>query len=304
MKIGYIILAHQKPAQLVRLLKAIESDESQILLHIDKKVDMGIFTKAPGLNEIKNLKMLRRHKSYWGSFGLVKATLEGIRGGLQAGVDYLVLLSGSDYPIKSNQATIQFLEKNSGKSFFNYYQMPAPHWQPGKEINRIKKYYFHLNGKLFEYPIDDSATSIARKTLNNALKFILPKERIFPKDIVPYGGDQWFCISAQAGKSVLRFYEANPDTYRFLKNCLIPDEIFLQTAIFNTHEGEIKETVSNSCLTFLNWENRNTPSPAILSLRDFENIRESGKLFARKFDHELNPELANKIDSELLQLNK
>lgn len=299
MKIGYIILAHQKPNQLSKLLKVLESNDVEIFLHVDKKVNITPFLAELGSNG-KKINLLKRYKCFWGSFGLVKATLEGINAAIIANCDYIILLSGSDYPIKSKRNISIYLKENSGKSFFTFYKMPAAHWIPNKEINRIKKYYFHFRGKLFEFPIDKEINSLPRKVLDFFLSLFLPSERALPKNIIPYGGDQWFCITANMAKAVLKFFDDRPDVYKFLKHCLIPDEIFLQTAIFNSENKVLAKDVTNTSLTFSNWPNKNTPSPAILEVSDFEMLKNTDKLFARKFDHELNKELLKKINTQLL----
>jgi Core-2/I-Branching enzyme len=303
-KIGYIILAHQKPMQLIKLLKSIESEQNHLFLHIDKRVDLNLFYQYSEYNLLKNLTLVKRYKTHWGGFGLAKATLEGIRQAIGFKCEYIVLLSGSDYPIKSKEAINDFLEKNADKSFFSHYQMPAPHWLPNKEINRIKKYYFHIWGRLFEYPLDAGPTSLLRKIVNSVLGLFLVKERALPDNLVPYGGDQWFCITAKVGGAVLQFYNDRPDVYKFLKFTLIPDEIFLQTAIFNSKDVDIKNSIVNTCLTYLHWQNRNSPSPSILTLNEFEALKQSDKLFARKFDYDAHPELLRKINSELLGITE
>ena len=299
-KIGYIILAHQKPAQLLRLMKRLESASNHIFLHLDKRVDGQQFLSYPGMEQIQNLHHLKRFKSYWGSIGLVNATVAGMKEALENKCDYVILLSGSDYPIKSNSDIDEFLVTHSGKSFFTHYNMPAPHWLPDKEINRIRKYYFYLRGKLFEYPIHPLEKSIPRRALNYLLSLFLPKERLFPKNIQPHGGDQWFCITNSICQEILDFYKHRPEVMNFLRFSLIPDEIFLQTAVFNSSNDDTINAVVNDTIILINWKNRNNSSPACFEMADFDELCRSRKLFARKFDGDVTPQLFDKLDKELL----
>jgi hypothetical protein len=304
-KIGYIILVHQNPGQLVRLMRTLESNSTCFFIHIDKRKEISQFMSFKGFSAIKNLYLLKRFNSYWGSIGLVNATMEGIRSALKHGCEYIILLSGSDYPIKSKEVIDQFLSKNRGKNFVSFYKMPAPHWLPNKEINRIKKFYFHLNNKLFEYPNPPELKSKPRKLLNLILSIFLPKERIFPKGIIPFGGDQWFCITGDAGQELLRFYNHHPEVMKFLKHCLIPDEIFVQTALLNSNNNDLISSISNDTITYINWVNRGqAPSPELLTSADLAQLKITDKLFARKFDHDKYPDLGNRIDSELLGILK
>ena len=54
---------------------------------------------------------LPRHRSQWGGFGHVRATLKGIDHVVGNGVpfDYAVLLTGQDYPLRSPAAIARFL---------------------------------------------------------------------------------------------------------------------------------------------------------------------------------------------------
>jgi hypothetical protein len=251
--------------------------------------------------QIQGLHLIKRYKSLWGSIGIMHATLEGIQESMKNKCDYIILLSGSDYPIKSNISIKNFLVKSNGKSYLSHYLMPAPHWEPGKEINRIKKFYFWIGNKLFEYPIHLETQSLSRKIINLILTPFLRKERIFPKGIEPYGGDQWFCLSKEACKIVLNFDKKHPEIISFLKHALISDEIFIQTAILNSPQLKIDEVVNNT-ITLLNWKNRNLPSPEVFTINDFHILENTPMLFARKFDHEKEPELADRIDKILLGL--
>ena len=304
LKIGFIILAHQKPKQLSKLISVIQSESTFFFLHIDKRADKQSFLNEDRIRDCKNLFFLPRFKSYWGGIGLVKATLEGLKEAVRNNCDYALLLSGSDYPIKSNKEIIEFLNTHKGFSFVDYYKMPASYWLPGKEINRIKKYYFHLNNKLFEYPMSSDTPGILRKSVNFILSFFLKKERTFPKDIIPYGGDQWFCITKEACQEVLDFYLHHPEVLAFLEHTLIPDEIFIQTALFNSGNKNLINKIIGHSLTHINWESKNNPSPVLFNTSDFSILAQSDKLFARKFEMDQSPELINLIDQQLLGLGK
>jgi len=109
MRIAYLILAHQLPDQLVRLVQRPDSAGALFLIHINCRSDDAIFrTAQAGLAELDNVVFLRRHKLYWGAFGHVRATIEGLDELYRrtAQFDYVALTTGQDYPIKPIPATI------------------------------------------------------------------------------------------------------------------------------------------------------------------------------------------------------
>lgn len=301
-KIAYIILAHNNPPQLLKLIRSLESENHYIFLHLDKRAAVESFLTLDGFTSVKNLFLLPRFISHWGGIGLVNATLAGIQKAVEYKCEYSILLSGADYPIKSHSAIASFLANANGKSFINHDRLPLPHWLPNQEINRIKKYYFRLNGKLFEYPNHPEVKTLPRKLVNLILGLFLPNERTFPKNIVPYGGEQWFCLSINACVAVLKFHEHHPELHKFLRHSLIPDEIFFQTALLNGSSPNLLTSIVNETVTFVNWKNKNNPSPACFDTNDFEQLATSKKLFARKFDFSKSYELMDNIDTKLLKI--
>ena len=60
-----------------------------------------------------------RHFCHWGGFGHVRATLKGIDRLLEDGVafDYVALLTGQDYPLRSSPSLARFFADAGGESF-------------------------------------------------------------------------------------------------------------------------------------------------------------------------------------------
>ena len=73
-KKAYIILAHNNPIQLLRLMKRLNDDNSWFFLHIDIKVNIEIF-RSLLQGGFSNLTWVDRERGRWGGLGLVKATL-------------------------------------------------------------------------------------------------------------------------------------------------------------------------------------------------------------------------------------
>jgi hypothetical protein len=73
----------------------------------------------------------------------------------------------------------------------------------------------------------------------------------------------------------------------------VPDEIFFQTILMNSPHAE---NIINDDLRYLDWKDRNSGSPAVLSKTDLSNLLVSQKLFARKFDVKVEPKILDLID--------
>jgi hypothetical protein len=132
--LAYIVSAYKLPDQLVRLVSTLDTGDSHFLVHVDKKTDDEVFRRmtAP-LRDHSNVHFLERHRCFYGGFGHVKATLKGIDEIVRQRLpfDYVILLTGQDYPIKSNRQIEEFFSRHEGRSFMEYFSMPSDGWVGG-----------------------------------------------------------------------------------------------------------------------------------------------------------------------------
>ncbi|PAD96025.1 beta-1,6-N-acetylglucosaminyltransferase, partial [Terribacillus saccharophilus] len=123
MKLAYIILAHNNELHLKRLIRKLDSENSSFFLHIDKKSSITL----SGLGNLEgNLYIMEeRYDVKWGGFSIVNVEIELLRLARSKGQhDFYILMSGVDYPIKSNEDISVFFENNKMKNFINVTKMP------------------------------------------------------------------------------------------------------------------------------------------------------------------------------------
>jgi hypothetical protein len=107
-------------------------------------------------------------------------------------------------------------------------------------------------------------------------------DRVLPGGYEYYGGSA-AVILARNGVSYLNAFVASPlgrRLIRHLKRARHPDEIFFQTVFMNS---DLRDTVVNDELRYVDWAPPVGLPPKILGMEDYERMRASGKLFARKF---------------------
>ncbi len=275
MEKAYIILAHKNPHQLYRLIQKLDDQHSAFFIHIDKKAS---FTGFEQLHYLFNKVIFtKRSNAGWGSFGLVEATLHAMQAIGECPVKFnrIILLSGQDYPIKSNDYINQYLKSSPFCIFIEYFLIPNhDKWQPRGGLFRIDKYFFGL--KKYQ-------RFIARSF--NFLSDYLPLiKRKHPHYMHPYAGAQWWIIDDYALKYILHFVKNNPEYITFHKSTFAPDEVFFQTILLNSKDEKIQKSICNNHLRYMNWPSRYNSHPEILLKEDISNIRQSDALFARKFD--------------------
>src|SRR4051812_35408709 len=109
MRIAYLILAHNNYTHLQKLIDALNEFDCKFYVHIDKK------SPLPNLKGDNIIFIKNRVKVYWSTFSEVQATLHLMdEAARDRRHDYFVLISGVDYPIRSNAEIIKKLS-NGGE---------------------------------------------------------------------------------------------------------------------------------------------------------------------------------------------
>jgi hypothetical protein len=282
MNIAYIISAYRNPEQLVRLILRLDAAATTILVHVDKKTDDRVFDQiVRHTKHLPNVVFLKRYTCYWGGFGHVQATLEGLREIFKRNIpfDYVILLTGQDYPIKSNEQIRVFLQQNDGQSFIEHFPLPSDHWEGGG-LQRVEKWHWRLGNRRLVFPKNGR----------------FPIRRKFPNQLQPFGGSSYWCLTRECVRYIYDFINHNNRFVKFFRLADVPDEIFFQTIVMNSPYAG---TVVNDNLRYIEWNDPSSGSPAILRRDDFPKIAHAPQFFARKFDMFVDNEVLDLIDQEL-----
>ncbi|MHC0061899.1 beta-1,6-N-acetylglucosaminyltransferase [Nostoc sp. UIC 10890] len=302
MRIAYIILAHNHTEQLVRLIHKLNVNNISFFIHIDKNADTKTYYHLfTHFKDFPNVLFIKRYNSKWGSFNAVIATLEGIKSIVETGTyfDYIIHLSGQDYLIKSNTEICKFLQENKGREFIEYFPLPCSKWREGG-LRRIEYWHIHWNDDYFCFPEKREFKSAIASSLYSFLSLLLPNKRKFPKDFALYGGSAFWCLTGECVNYINDFVQHNPKFVNRFNYTLMADELFYQILILNS---PFKDKIVNNNMRYIDWGDVNAYHPRILEKKDFEKIRQSEKLFARKFDASKDSDILDMIDKMILLNN-
>lgn len=273
-KHAYCILAHNEPMVFKRLISAIDYPDNDIYVHIDRSVGINRFNSVSC--KFSHLFFIRKRiKCRWGSYSIVKAELAILKEALTKGdYSYFHLLSGVDLPLKSQSFIHSFFDHtNPGKNYIGF----SPIENSSKCIRDRTSYYHYFihrpDGSRFSsLMIRLSAISIS---IQNLLHIHRNKASHFFK------GPQWFSIT----KDFCSYLLAKEDKIKHIfRSTRCPDEMFVQSVfadspfkdtLYLPDKGEFEQ-----CLREIDWERG---SPYVWKAEDFPVLRDSNKLFARKF---------------------
>lgn len=279
MRLAHLIICHKNAEQVKRLVSQLQHPQADIYIHVDKKVSIIPFLPIGALQNVYFVH--KREKVYWGGYSIVKATLNGFNQILKSGkkYDYINLMSGQTYPLKSADEIHEFLSGNPGNIYMNI----LPGWDKGATQDiRLLQYYF-------------AAVKIRGKyTVERIFRAVKPRR--FPPGFEPVGRSQWFTIPAACAAYTVRFLEHNKKIARLFKYMWAPDELVFQSILYNSH---YRDAITNDNMRYVDWSERQ-PSPKILTMADAEKIIHSGKFYARKFDTTIDSDILDLIDKRLL----
>lgn len=223
MNIAYLILAHNNPQHLTRLINSLSTHHCAFFVHIDKKANLADFLS----NDRDNVFFIQDNVPvYWGDYSMVEAILILLQSALKdsRNFDYFVLLSGSDYPIQPAAYIETFFESKAGTEFMN--TVPIPGEKVGKPISR-----------LINYRVRQSGSKVSRRFYKLLRSIGITRKRnykLYLRDLKPFGGSTWWAITRGAAQYILDFTVSHPQVVNFFKNTYNPDEMFFQTILSNS----------------------------------------------------------------------
>lgn len=290
MRIAYIVLCHKNPKQINDLISLLSNDNNDFYLHLDRKSD--IENKIILSDNVFILNKDKRIDIRWGQNSMLKATMNLLREVIKSKkeYDYVWLISGQDFPIKSQTFINEFLEKRKGQNFIRiigpnnsdykkylkrntlYY----PKWIVNDKvwIKVLKKFYIYLTGGA-------NRTYIAQRSNNTGLNF--------------YFGSQWWALTYDCVKYIYEYVNRNPGIINFFENSVVPDECLFQTIFMHSPFKDFQ----SDYLTFIDW-GENKRSPKVLKYWDLERLlKNNNYLLARKFDEDIDRKVIDRLKKEL-----
>lgn len=300
MRLAFVVLAHRAPDQVARLITALRDPASRIYLHIDSRADLAAFSRAIEGADV----ILRRRPTRWGGPELVDVVLDGLAQSLTDGCDYVLLISGQDFPLRTPREMTAFLGGTPDRSYIEHWSLPYDGWRlAGRD--RTDFYTFDFLGRretCIPAGEDVSHLSWSGRLLNRLLRLrtIGKPPRRTPAYVRPVGGSQWLNLSRSAVQHIVQFTEDHPDYRHYHEHTLAPDELFFHSLLLGTDFADEHEIVNDN-LRYMVWPPGAAPHPRVLTMADLPAMRSSHALFARKLDADVDAALLTELETLLPQ---
>ncbi|XP_076246321.1 xylosyltransferase oxt [Calliopsis andreniformis] len=296
-RIAYLLTVNGRASrQVKRLINILYHPSHFFYIHVDARQDylyreMLEVEKSCQRNNIKIAKGKGlRHASIWGGASLLTTFLKSAQQMLahHHHWDFLVNLSESDFPIKTNVQLIQFLGLNKGMNFVKSH---------GREVQRF----------ITKQGLDKTFVECDTRMWRIG-------DRKLPDGIQIDGGSDWVALSREFVEYVAN---PNPDTLvsdllRVFKYTLLPVESFFHTVLRNSR---FCNTYIDNNLHVTNWKRKLGCkcqykavvdwcgcSPNDFKLEDFSRIRNTidrNLFFARKFESIIDQRIIDRVEEWL-----
>ena len=305
MKIAYLISVYKDPQQFVRMLKALRGKETYFFIHVDAKVDDKIFIDNLPIDLLPYVIFTsKRYYIQWGGFNQVLYQKELLYTCVHSKICFerVFLLTGQDYPLWSNEKIICELNDNPHKEYvigLNISEVKNPKKIPSKII----LYHFFRDMNNVPYRIKKFFSGSSR-ILMRLLPFRKkPYIKVKGKRWDVYQSSSYMCITFELAQYVLDELVVNKELMKYFRFSFVPEEMVIPTIIFNSpykvnatiyKKGVYDGLKSLSAVTYFNYNKE----IQVFSEKDYEELKESDKMFARKFASDISETLMNKLDKE------
>lgn len=276
MKHAYLIIAHNEPEILDILLSMLDDERNDVYLHIDvRATELYNRFQNVQLKEGKLTVLKHRIAVHWGDISQVEVEYKLFEAAFKKGpYSYYHLLSGVDLPIKSQDYIHNFFSQHAGKEFVGFWNDSGHR----KDVYRkVYRYYlftrYFKEGSVFVHGI----TALLRNVFLALQKITKFKRR---HDYEFYKGFQWVSITNDFCHYLIERKDSVMQTFKYT---LCPDEIFIQTLIWNSSfRANIYDTSDalKGSMRAIDWLRG---SPYVWKESDLEELKNSPYLFARKF---------------------
>lgn len=262
-----LVLAHDNPVQLAGLLRWLSAAGAQSLVHLDSHAHGARAELAGRLPRGARLlpATLSRHVD-WGGFSMVAATLALMREAVQdPAARHLLLLSGTHLPLRGPEEIATFLFDGRQHLDLRFACMEPP------EREGLERFWYRgLPGREEASPLvrglNRQAWRLGQRSLPHGLR-----------GMTPMVGSQWWHMTSDCARHLLRFLAANPWYGAFFHSARIPDESFFHTLVgASPFAAQLGEPFS--------FQRMQGYSPALLGAADLPAALASGRPFGRKFD--------------------
>lgn len=220
-RIVYLIFAHHKFSQLVKLVNALDSPNACFIIHIDKKArGYRKFIDDPSSLSLlgnKRVSLLEpRQAVRWGAYSFTEICLRALKEALKIpGIVRFKSLSGADFPIRPTREIEDILLRDLKTNF----------------LKGTRPRNWRIQARTEQYWFDDTFRNHRLAHYFARVQRLLGINRKHLHGVPVFKGSAWWCLNRDAASYVLEFLESRPDVEKFFRRSSIADESLIPSVL-------------------------------------------------------------------------
>jgi Core-2/I-Branching enzyme len=305
MTVCYFIQSHRDRDQIVRLVRTLRraSPDAPILIGHDASGCALATTDLAGIGGVDLFHYAGPARR--GSLSLIAPYFQALDRLAERAVefDWLVYLSGQDYPLRPLAESEAFLAQSGGDGFLTFadaFSPANPLGRPRQGILRYRFQYWTLPAKL--------------RPLLRALRFVNGAQRIvhlhttyeprlglcafrgpFRRERRCYVGSQWTTLRRGCTDFLAESWHREHALVEYYRRTVCPDESLVQTLLVNSG----RFALTNDNLRYANLAGTRDGHPRLLTTADLSTLCQGPWHFARKFDAALDSIVLDRLDERI-----
>ncbi|MGB3655316.1 MAG: beta-1,6-N-acetylglucosaminyltransferase [Rivularia sp. (in: cyanobacteria)] len=308
MTVCYLIQTYKDPEQVYRLVKLIKSTASDSFILISHNFNSCDLNTSL-LRKLKDVEVIPNNNVMMGSFAILQGYFDAI-GWLSSQnikFDWLINLTGQDYPTQPLHKIESFLAKTDYDGFIQYFDVFSKQSPWNRKVVNTRYLYHYKHFKQYLSPKQRFMLKPIKHIINNCQPFVRLNSsygvtvgiksscNLFNKKFTCYGGSYFATISQKCAAYLYSFVKDNNRVFDYYKKTFIPEESLIQTILVNSQKFKL----CNSNYRYTDFINSRHGHPRILTNKDFSILNQDNIHFARKFDMNVDSAILDELDTKI-----
>jgi hypothetical protein len=318
-RVCYYIQTHTRPKQIARLVRAIKEGSPNSIVLVDHDASVAPLD-AVMFQSMSDVHVINGPGGY-GDFSHLDRYFKALDwlDDQGASFDWLLNLSGQDYPLRPIGDMEQILADTVYDGFLQYapvFPERTPRdadWGAGPQFRLCSPFdtamRFDYKHRRFGRPTPPKQRLLrpfmiinwmqpwVRVCLGYSTVGIRRRSTIFNDDFICYGGSFFCLLSASCVRYARTFARENPDVVEYISAMAGPEELFLQTALVNS--GKFR--LAPRGMHYIDFSNSHYNHPKTLGMADLPEMLGSDYHWARKFNPDVGPDVLDILDRHMGQ---
>ncbi len=315
-RVLYVIQTFKAPEQIYRLAQIIKTSSPASSIIISHDYTVSNLDPEP-LQSLGAQVLKLNGKGGRGDFSMLQGYLDAIEWAYdqQIQFDWVINLSGQDYPTQPLSVIEQFLELTNYDGFLTYFEAfsntKENPWGSREGRNRYLYQYWRSGLVIHKQTFQSKVLGRLERVIDQIQPFLKifsiydcvmvganARSPIFDQKFVCYGGSYYHALSSKCVKYLYDFSQKNPKIVEYYRRTVCPNESFIQTILINSRLFDL----CNNCKRYLDFADEDDSSrPRTLSAEDYPILIQDDIHFARKFEPSQDSKILDLLDARILQ---